>query len=96
MKEYNGGIKKEEESKEDKKRVESKGIISLHFNGKLLTIIINKDDKEVQRISFQAVSGRGEEINGKHYFTYEKERQMSKDKGPIPEGEYYIIPFGKV
>ncbi|WP_416831167.1 tlde1 domain-containing protein, partial [Helicobacter ganmani] len=85
------GIKKEEESKKDKKEAKrSEGIISLHFNGKLLTIIINKDDKEVQRISFQAVSGRAEKINNKYYFTYEKERQMLKDKGPIPEGEYYI------
>ena len=38
-------------------REKEKGIISLHFNGKLLTIIVNKDDKEIERISFQAVSG---------------------------------------
>ncbi|WP_276953374.1 hypothetical protein [Helicobacter rodentium] len=50
MKECNGGIKKEEEGKEDKKRVESKGIISLHFNGKLLTIIINKDEGSAKNL----------------------------------------------
>ncbi|EDO7990867.1 DUF2778 domain-containing protein, partial [Campylobacter coli] len=73
-----------------------KGIISLHFNGKLLTIIVNKDDKEIERISFQAVSGSPQEkSNGKHYFTYEKERQMLKSEGPIPEGEYYITPLSE-
>jgi len=51
-----------------------------------LTIIINGKIKD----SFQAVSGRPQKINGKHYFTHEKERQTLKNEGPIPEGEYYI------
>ncbi|MCX2683891.1 hypothetical protein OQH60_08480, partial [Campylobacter sp. MIT 21-1685] len=72
-------------------------VISLHFNGKLLTIIVNERDT-IQRISFQAVSGRGEKIKNEQgetrfHFTYEKERQMLQDKGPIPEGEYYITPL---
>ena len=80
-----------EEREEVEGGEKEKGIISLHFNGKLLTIIVNKDDKEIERISFQAVSGSPQEkSNGKHYFTYEKERQMLKNEGPIPEGEYYI------
>lgn len=65
--------------------------ISLYFNGKLLTILINKNSIEIERVSFHAVSGRPQEkSDDKHYFTYEKERQMLKSEGPIPEGEYYI------
>lgn len=43
----------------------------------------------------QAVSGRPQEIDGKHYFTYEKERQMLENEGAIPEGEYYITPLSE-
>ncbi|OCR07500.1 hypothetical protein BA184_09155, partial [Helicobacter pullorum] len=85
-----------EEREEVEGGEKEKGIISLHFNGKLLTIIVNKDDKEIERISFQAVSGRPQKkSNNKHYFTYEKERQMLKSEGPIPEGEYYITPLSE-
>lgn len=69
-------------------------VISLHFNGKLLTIIINEGDI-IQSISFQAVSGRAQKVGDKHHFTYEKERQMLKNEGPIPEGEYYITPLSE-
>ena len=70
--------------------------ISLHFNGKLLAIIVKKDGKEVERILFQAVSGSPQEKpDGKHYFTYEKERRMLKSEGPIPEGEYCITPLSE-
>lgn len=41
------------------------------------------------------MSGRPQKINGKHYFTYEKERQILESEGPIPEGEYYITPLSK-
>ena len=70
-------------------------VISLHFNGKLLRIIVNKSGKEVERIAFQAVSGRPQKVGDKYYFTYEKERQMLKSERPIPEGEYYITPLSE-
>lgn len=57
-------------------------LISLTFNGQFLTILINGEQKH----SFQAVSGKAQEIDGKHYFTYEKERQMLENEGVIPEG----------
>ena len=68
--------------------------MSLHFNGILLTIRI-KEKEQIKRFSFKAVSGRAEKINDKHYFTYGKERQMLKNEGPIPEGEYYITPLSE-
>jgi len=66
----------------------------LEFNGKMLTIIVRESDS-IQRISFQAVSGKPQAINGKYYFTYEKERQMLEGEGAIPEGEYYITPLSE-
>ena len=75
--------------------VENSDVVSLYFNGKLLTIIINKNGKGIERIDFQAVSGRPQKVGDKHYFTYEKERQMLKNEGPIPEGEYYITPLSE-
>ncbi|RDU60227.1 DUF2778 domain-containing protein [Helicobacter sp. MIT 14-3879] len=81
-----------EKSKEKEDKYAS---ISLKFNGKFLTIIIKENNNEIKRISFQAVSGRPKKDNGKHYFTYEKERQMLKDERPIPEGEYYITPLSE-
>ena len=65
--------------------------ISLTFDGEFLSILINNRITH----SFQAVSGREQKINNKYYFTYEKERQMLKNEGPIPEGEYFITPLSE-
>ncbi|WP_185908979.1 tlde1 domain-containing protein, partial [Campylobacter troglodytis] len=68
-----------------------KNSLALKFDGRSLSILLN--DKIAH--SFQAVSGRAQKIDDKHYFTYEKERQALKNEGPIPEGEYYITPLSE-
>ena len=65
--------------------------IALKFDGEFLSILINGKMKH----SFQAVSGEAQKMNDKYYFTYEKERQMLKNEGPIPEGEYFITPLSE-
>ena len=50
--------------------------IALKFDGEFLSILINGKMKH----SFQAVSGEAQKMNDKYYFTYEKERQMLKNK----------------
>lgn len=72
----------------------SKHIISLLFDGISLRLIIN-DNGSVTRYTFQAVSGAAQSLNGKNYFTYQKDRQYLKNSGPIPEGEYFITPLSE-
>jgi hypothetical protein len=57
--------------------------LTLHFNGKTLTMRGGSADYR-----YPAVSGRPQ--NGT--FDYSRENQQQSNKGPIPEGPYWIRP----
>lgn len=70
----------------------------LQFNGKKLTYswqTTNDDGKrQVHSVSFNAVSGKGDDPTGywntTRIFNYSKDRQKQENIGPIPEGIYSI------
>lgn len=59
----------------------------LFFNGYELTLFFKKN-----KFTYPAVSGRPIEQDGKIIFDYSKERQKMANIGPIPEGQYFILP----
>jgi len=59
------------------------GTISLEFNGTVLTM----QGKKIY--TYHAVSGVGD---GNGHFPLDAQAQHAKDKGPIPEGRYWISP----
>lgn len=62
--------------------------MSIHFNGKFLTIR-KVDGDTIVRETYPAVSGRRGD-DGE--FDNSRERQRMVNQGPIPEGEYWINP----
>ena len=62
----------------------NKAVVTLHFNGTTLTMLSSG-----KMFSYPAVSGRPGAAGG---FDYSVDNQKQKNKGPIPEGTYWIRP----